>query len=85
MPIADLERRRAKQRAYRRSSFVRVIEREPWELRTVLELVDPPEHLKIGSTFRWPAANSVVRITRLAPPNIRPTAPNNVVVCVVIV
>ena len=57
-----------------------VIEREPHNLHTVLELVDPPDTLKVGGKFRWGAANSVVKIVGIASPRVRPSTPKNVCV-----
>ena len=62
-----------------------VIEREPWGLRTVLELVDPSDDVRIGSTFCWRAVNCRMRIQSIAPPHIRPSHPNNVCVLVELV
>lgn len=60
-----------------------VIERDPYQMRTVVELIDPPHTLRIGGTFTWGAVNGLVRITGLAPRHIRPSSPKNVCVTVV--
>lgn len=73
----------------------RVIEREVFRMRTVLEVVRPtitddPEKrkrfdlLRPGSSFWWAAASSYVKITDMAPEQIKPTTKGSKIVFVVI-
>jgi hypothetical protein len=77
--------KKSSQGPLRRRGRVAAIEHPPWQLQTVLELIDPPDGLRIGSTFSWKAINNMVRITRLAPPHCRPSTPTGILICVELV